>query len=342
MRMSAQAWFNRIWYGGGAPPWWLMPWSQAYRGIAATRRFLYRRGFVSSVRLRCPVIVVGNLSVGGTGKTPLVIWLVARLRALGYVPGIVTRGFGGSAKAAQLIDAGQDPAMAGDEPLVLARRSGARVAVGRDRPAAARLLVDAGCDLIVSDDGLQHYKLARDCEIVVVDGARQLGNGWPLPAGPLREPPARLAEVDAIVVNGGRIAQPGAVSMHLAAQDAIALGSGGTRPLSTFAGTAVHAVAGIGNPQRFFDMLRAQGIEVIPHALDDHARITGADISFADLKPVLMTEKDAVKCKKLADDRHWYIPVDVVFDEADATKLMEIVTMKINDRKPKADEVEHG
>jgi len=320
----------------------LMPWSQAYRGIAATRRLLYRRGFVSRVRLPCAVIVVGNLSVGGTGKTPLVIWLVARLRALGFVPGIVTRGFGGSATAAQLIDAAQDPGIAGDEPLVLARRSGVRVAVGRDRPAAARLLIDAGCDLIVSDDGLQHYKLARDCEIVVIDGARRFGNGWPLPAGPLREPPARLAEVDAIVVNGGRIAEPGAISMRLAARDAVALGGGGTRALSSFAGNAVHAVAGIGNPQRFFDMLRAQGIDVIPHALDDHARITAADISFADLKPVLMTEKDAVKCQELADNRHWYIPVDAVFDEADGVKLMQIVTKKINDRKIKADGVEHG
>lgn len=290
----------------------------------------------------CAVIVVGNLSVGGTGKTPLVIWLVARLRALGFVPGIVTRGFGGSATAAQLIDAAQDPGIAGDEPLVLARRSGVRVAVGRDRPAAARLLIDAGCDLIVSDDGLQHYKLARDCEIVVIDGARRFGNGWPLPAGPLREPPARLAEVDAIVVNGGRIAEPGAISMRLAARDAVALGGGGTRALSSFAGNAVHAVAGIGNPQRFFDMLRAQGIDVIPHALDDHARITAADISFADLKPVLMTEKDAVKCQELADNRHWYIPVDAVFDEADGVKLMQIVTKKINDRKIKADGVEHG
>ena len=290
----------------------------------------------------CAVIVVGNLSVGGTGKTPIVIWLVARLRALGFVPGIVTRGFGGSATAAQLIDAAQDPGIAGDEPLVLARRSGVRVAVGRDRPAAARLLIDAGCDLIVSDDGLQHYKLARDCEIVVIDGARRFGNGWPLPAGPLREPPARLAEVDAIVVNGGRIAEPGAISMRLAARDAVALGGGGTRALSSFAGNAVHAVAGIGNPQRFFDMLRAQGIDVIPHALDDHARITAADISFADLKPVLMTEKDAVIWQELADNRHWYIPVDAVFDEADGVKLMQIVTKKINDRKIKADGVEHG
>jgi len=323
--MSAQARLNRMWYRGGAPPWWLMPWSLAFGGIAALRRFLYRRGLISSARLRCPVIVVGNLSVGGTGKTPLVIWLVARLRALGFEPGIVTRGFGGAGRSAWLVDAADDPVIAGDEPVMLARRSGARVAVGRDRPAAAQLLIDAGCDTIVSDDGLQHYALQRDCEIAVVDGTRGLGNGWLLPAGPLREPPSRLTEVDAVVVNGGRNAFPGAVSMRLVAQQALALTGGGTRPLSAFAGTVVHAIAGIGNPQRFFEMLREQRIEVIPHPLDDHARIAAADIVFADSKPVLMTEKDAVKCATFADERHWLVPVEAVFEEADSVKLLGIV-----------------
>ncbi len=362
--MSAQAWFTRIWYRGGVPPWWLMPWSQAFRGIVALRRFSYRRGWIRRVRLACPVIVVGNLSVGGTGKTPLVIWLVARLRALGFEPGVVMRGFGGAGRSERLVDAADDPAIAGDEPVMLASRSGVRVAVGRNRPAAAQLLIEAGCDTIVSDDGLQHYALDRDCEIAVVDAARELGNGWLLPAGPLREPRSRLAEVDAVVVNGGRaadpgravppgrIGHPGAIPMRLAASQAVALVGGRTRPLSAFAGTAVHAIAGIGNPQRFFEMLREQGIEVIPHALDDHARIAAADIVFADARAVLMTEKDAVKCRGFADERHWVIPVDAVFDEADSVKLLGIVARCIErrgavtrdpvERGPVECEVKHG
>lgn len=340
--MSAQARLNRIWYRDGTPPWWLMPWSLAFGGIAALRRFLYRRGLISSVRLRCPVIVVGNLSVGGTGKTPLVLWLVTRLRALGFEPGIVTRGFGGSGRSACLVNAADDPAIAGDEPVMLAGRSGARVAVGRDRPAAAQLLIDAGCDSIVSDDGLQHYALQRDCEIALIDGMRGLGNGWLLPAGPLREPPSRLTEVDAIVVNGGRNAFAGAASMRLVGQQALALTGGRMRPLSDFAGTVVHAVAGIGNPPRFFEMLRDQGIEVIPHPLDDHARIAAADVVFADGKPVLMTEKDAVKCAKFADERHWLVPVEAVFTEADSGKLLGIVARCIERRGPGKREALHG
>ncbi len=208
------------------------------------------------------------------------------------------------------MDRGDDPAAAGDEPVLLARRCGARVAAGRDRPAAARLLVAAGCNLVVSDDGLQHYALERDCEIAVVDGERLLGNGWLLPAGPLREPRSRLAAADLIVVNGDHPAFPGALTMRLRAQHAVALSGGAVRPLSDFAGSAVHAVAGIGNPQRFFEMLRSLGIEVLPHALDDHARIVRADIAFADRRAVLMTEKDAVKCARFADERHWAVPID--------------------------------
>ena len=339
--MSAQSWFNRIWYGTRTPPWWLMPWSQLFRGLMAVRRALYRRGWIASVRLRCPVIVVGNLSVGGTGKTPLVIWLAAQLRARGLEPGIVTRGFGGSGGIARLIGGSDDAAIVGDEPVVLARRTGVRVAVGRDRPAAARLLIDAGCNVIVSDDGLQHYALARDCEIAVIDGARRLGNGWLLPAGPLREPRSRLTEVDAVVINGGAAVAP-AISMHLAAERAISLSDGGTRPLTAFRGTAVHAIAGIGNPQRFFEMLRGQGIDVTPHPLDDHARIGAAEITFADRKAVLMTEKDAAKCAHWADTRHWVVPVDAAFAEGDSVKLLDIVANCLDRRRAANDEVKHG
>ena len=202
------------------------------------------------------------------------------------------------------------------------------VAAGRDRPAAAQLLVGAGCDVIVSDDGLQHYALARDCEVVVIDGDRRFGNGWLLPAGPLRETRSRLAVADAVVVNGGRALLEGALSMRLEAKKAVALRGGGAAPLDSFAGRAVHAVAGIGNPERFFNMLRAHGIEVMGHPLADHARLRPRDILFADERPVLMTEKDAVKCAGLADQRHWYVPVSACFDGGESTTLLDIVTQQ--------------
>ena len=173
----------------------------------------------------------------------------------------------------RLIQPSDDPRVVGDEPLLLSRRTAVPVAIGGDRPAAAQLLVGAGCDVIVSDDGLQHYALARDCEVVVIDGDRRFGNGWLLPAGPLRETRSRLAVADAIVVNGGRALLEGALSMRLEARSAVALTGGRVSPLDAFAGVAVHAVAGIGNPERFFNMLRAYGILVEGHALADHARI---------------------------------------------------------------------
>ena len=279
-----------------------------------------------------PVVVIGNLSVGGTGKTPLVCWLVARLADLGFKPGVVTRGYGGSATSVRLVEASDDPGVVGDEAILLARRSGVPVAVGRDRPAAAQLLVNAGRDVIVSDDGLQHYALARDCEIVVIDGDRLFGNGWLLPAGPLREIRARLADADAVVVNGGRALLDGALSMRLEAKHALRLAGGAVKPLDEFAGHAVHAVAGIGNPERFFNMLRARGIEVIGHPLPDHARPQASDISFGDGRAVLMTEKDAVKCGPMAGPQHWYVPVTASFAGAESEALLEVVTRAIQKR----------
>ena len=216
--------------------------------------------------------------------------------------------------------------------MLLARRTAAPVAVGRDRPAAAKLLVEAGCDVIVSDDGLQHYALARDCEVVVIDGDRRFGNGWLLPAGPLRETPSRLRAADATVVNGGRALLPGAFSMRLEAKNAVALRGGGSRPLQALAGASVHAVAGIGHPERFFNLLRSHGIEVVGHPLDDHAPLAPGDLDFGDGRPVLMTEKDAVKCASFADERHWFVPVNACFDGAEAAQLFNIVMAKISQR----------
>src|ERR1700733_13176460 len=256
MRMSAESWLNRVWYERAGPPWWLMPLSFLYGAVSGSRRFLYAKQLRRSTRLARPVIIVGNLTVGGTGKTPLVCWLVARLGELGFHPGVVSRGYGGSANTVRLIEPSDDPRVVGDEPLLLARRTQVPVAIGGNRPAAAQLLVAQGCDVIVSDDGLQHYALARDCEVVVLDGDRRFGNGWLLPSGPLREAPGRLGAADAIVVNGGA-----------------ALVQGGGQSVRAFAGPSIHAVAGIGNPERFFNMLRSRGIEVIGRPLADHARL---------------------------------------------------------------------
>ena len=324
--MSVQAWLNRVWYERGSPPWWLLPLSLSYGAAAGARRYLYAKQLRKSTRVASPVVVVGNLSVGGTGKTPLVCWLVARLQELGFKPGVVTRGYGGSSESVCLVDSAADPSIVGDESLLIARRTGVPVAIGRDRPSAAQLLVNSGCDVVVSDDGLQHYALARDCEIVVVDGERRFGNGWLLPAGPLRESEARLRRVDAVVVNGGGAPLEGALSMRLEAKDAMSLIGGAVKTLREFAGHSVHAVAGIGNPERFFNMLRGYGIEVVGHPLPDHARLQAADISFPDGRPVLMTEKDAVKCAAFAGAQHWYVPVTAKFEGGESNALLDIVT----------------
>jgi tetraacyldisaccharide 4'-kinase len=328
--MSVQSWLNDIWYERAAPPWWLLPLSLIYEAVVVSRRRFY--AMRKPTRVSLPVVVVGNLSVGGTGKTPLVCWLVARLADLGFKPGVVTRGYGGSAGSIRLAAPSDAPGVVGDESVLLARRSSVPVAIGRDRPAASQLLVNAGCDVIVSDDGLQHYALARDCEIVVIDGDRLFGNGRLLPAGPLRENRSRLAAADAVVVNGGRALLGGALSMRLEAKRALSLIGGAVKRLDEFAGHSVHAVAGIGNPQRFFNMLRARGIEVTGHPLPDHARLQASDISFADGLPVLMTEKDAVKCELIAGPQHWYVPVTASFTEAESDALLKIVTQAIQKR----------
>jgi tetraacyldisaccharide 4'-kinase len=289
-----------------------------------------------STRLPVPVVVVGNLSVGGTGKTPLVCWLIARLKERGFNPGVVTRGYGGTSGGVRLVEASDDPYVVGDESILLARRTGVPLAVGRDRPAAGLLLVNAGCDVIVSDDGLQHYALARDCEIVVIDGDRLFGNGWLLPAGPLRETRGRMEAADAIVVNGGRALVDDALSMRLEAKNAMRLVGGATQSLDDFESGPVHAVAGIGNPERFFNMLRAHGIEVLGHALPDHAHIQAPDIFFADDRPVLMTEKDAVKCAQIAGAQHWYVPVSASFDATESAVILDVVTRALERRAARA------
>jgi tetraacyldisaccharide 4'-kinase len=312
------------------PPWWydverapsftarLL--SGLYGSAVKARLALYRRGLLRARPAGAPVLVVGNLVAGGSGKTPLAIALVERLRAAGWTPGVATRGYGRDDGARPLwVDARTDPARGGDEPVLIARRTGAKVRADRDRVAAARALVAEGCDIVVCDDGLQHYRLARDLEIEVVDARRRYGNGQLLPAGPLREPVERAARCDFHVVNATDGDGPpgfGEWPMRLLADRALPLLGGRPQPLSSFAGQRVHAVAGIGDPERFFAMLRALGIAVVPHAFADHHRYVAGDFQFGSDLPVLMTEKDAVKCTAFVGERHYSVPIRAELPEA--------------------------
>jgi tetraacyldisaccharide 4'-kinase len=301
--------------------------SALYGGALAVRD---RFGIPRPQRVAKPVVVVGNLIAGGSGKTPLAIALVERLRRQGWAPGIATRGYGREHGDEPLwVEAGTDPALGGDEPVLLARLTGAKVRADRDRVAAARALIDAGCDIVVCDDGLQHRRLHRDVEIEVIDGRRRYGNGLLLPAGPLREPAERGARCDFRVVNGGE-AGFGEWPMRLDADLAMPMRGGRSRPLADFAGRRVHAVAGIGDPERFFAMLRALDIAVVPHAFADHHRYTAADFQFGSDLPVLMTEKDAVKCVAFAGARHFSVPVDAQLPEAFWIALLERLSLLRN------------
>jgi tetraacyldisaccharide 4'-kinase len=299
----------------------LLPLSLLFRGLVALRRVGYRVGLLRSRRFPVPLIVVGNISVGGTGKTPLVIWLAGHLRRQGWRPGIVSRGYGGRARRwPQQVRPDSDTAIVGDEAVMLAARTGCPMCVGPDRPAAVQaLLAHTAVDIVIADDGLQHYALGRDLEIAVVDGGRRLGNGFLLPAGPLREPASRLKTVDMVVVNGQ--GSEGEYAMKLFQPQLRALHGDGRAQLDDFAGRAVHAVAGIGNPQRFFELLARHAIEVRAHAFADHHAFTRADLAFDDGLPVLMTEKDAVKCRRLPCRDCWVVQVEAQPDAAFVHRL---------------------
>jgi len=321
-RLAARIWSRKT--GAGACLW---PFSKLFEGIVRLRRFCYRAGLLKTSAFPVPVIVVGNITVGGAGKTPLIIWLARFLKAQGYHPGIVSRGYGGRPPSwPQRVDAGSDAAFVGDEARLIADRTGCPMAVSPVRSDACRLLLDnADCDLLLSDDGLQHYALERTLEIAVIDGERRFGNGWCLPAGPLREPVSRLNQVDLIVVNGGE-ARPGEFTMRMTGQEAVNLLTGQRRALAEFNGTPCHAVAGIGHPARFFRQLEKAGLACIPHDFADHFAFRRQDLEFGDEHPVLMTEKDAVKCRTFADARLWAVPVEAELDPAFAARLIELLS----------------
>lgn len=339
MSGSADSFLQRLWYDGAAPGLLLplIPLSWLFGAIVTARRAAYRRGWLKAVRVPRPVIVVGNVTVGGTGKTPLTMWLASSLQSRGLRVGIILRGYGGrSARWPRIVDATTPWEDVGDEALLLARRTGAIVVAGPDRVADARLAIERGADVIVSDDGLQHYRLARDCEIAVIDGRRGLGNARLLPAGPLREPGARLDEVDLkVVTHRAAGAAPaggtaGALVVSPSLGDAVSIKTGEHRSLESFSGTAVHAIAGIGHPQAFFDALSALNLRVHAHPMPDHARLGAADISFPDAAPVLMTEKDAVKCAAIADERHWAVRMDLQMSAADAAAVAAMIDRLLN------------
>jgi len=311
----------RHWYDGAPVPLPARLLSGLYGAVAGLRRELYRKGLLRQQRVERPVVVVGNLVAGGSGKTPLTIALVERLQAAGWTPGVASRGYGRrDAGTPRWVDASTDPGLGGDEPVLIARRTGAKLRVDADRVAAARALIAEGCDIVLCDDGLQHYRLARDLEIEVIDGRRRYGNGRLLPAGPLREPPSRGADCDFRVLNAGNstdlVAGFGEWPMWLEPGQAVPLLGGRARPLATFAGQRVHAVAGIGDPERFFALLREHGIAVVPHAFADHHRYVAEDLRFGSDLPVLMTEKDAVKCAAFAGDRYFSVGIDARLPEA--------------------------
>ena len=323
---------DRVWYRPNRYRWLLFPLSVCYRWITDLRRLTYRWGIKSVTVLPVPVVVVGNLTVGGTGKTPLVIWLAEELAQRGFKVGIVSRGYGGRAGTwPQAVDGDSDPALVGDEAVMLARATNCPISVGPDRVEAARALLDREqVDVLLADDGLQHYALGRIMEIVVVDGERGLGNEMCLPAGPLRERRDRLARAGAVVVNGGDWGLDGSAGevfrATIRAQDVCQLTGPARKRLESFQGMAVHAVAAIGHPERFFGMLEAAGVQVIAHPLPDHASIDAADLQFDDSRPVLVTEKDAVKCGRIAHDDVWCVPVKLSFaPEAEAGLLARVL-----------------
>ncbi|MHB8354467.1 MAG: tetraacyldisaccharide 4'-kinase [Burkholderiales bacterium] len=316
-----EQWLQRQWYQRASPPLWLLPFSLLFALIVRLRCWVAGLGWFPTHRLPVPVLVVGNITVGGTGKTPLTLALVEGLQRRGWHPGIVSRGFGGTACGVREVHPGDSPVEAGDEPVLMAGRSRVPVWIAQDRVSAGRALLRAHpeVNVLISDDGLQHLALVRDMEIAVVDGQRLLGNGALLPAGPLREPRARLDAVDAVVVNGPlRHDFPTGspqFGMTLQGRAWVSLNHGSHQvPLDYFRGQTCRAVAGIGNPERFFEYLKALGITVIPHAFPDHHAYVPEELRFDSPAPLLMTEKDGIKCRRFDLPTAWMLPVDAILD----------------------------
>ena len=327
---------QKAWYEGHSLLWLLLPLSRLFEALAVYRRSLYLEGKKEVYTAPCPVIIVGNINVGGSGKSPMVIWLVNKLKNAGYSPGVISRGYGGKAPHYPCsVDANSPPQQVGDEPWMIWHRTGVPCVVDPVRPRGVEYLVkNEGCNVIVSDDGLQHYALGRDIEIAVVDGSRGLGNARCLPYGPLREPVSRLQSVDFVVLNGrAKHVDVSGYSMSLESSEfykvnEIAL------PVKTAMNPSVtekvHAVAGIGHPQRFFDTLSGLGYSFESHAFPDHYPFSQKDLCFKDKQNILMTEKDAVKCFSFADENAYYLTVDAVVEDTLWSAIQKKLTAEIN------------
>jgi len=318
---------ERIWSGSSLVYLLLLPLSWLYGLVSGLIRLSYHCGLRKSWRAPVPVVVVGNLTAGGNGKTPTVIWLVEQLQQRGYRVGVVSRGYGGKAASYPLVlDEHTTTQQAGDEPVLIYQRTGAPVAISPKRAEAVQaLLHQQKLDVVITDDGLQHYALQRDFELVVIDGVRRFGNGWWLPAGPMRERASRLNSVNARIANGG-VAQAGEIAMRLQAREAVNIASGARRPAAEL--PHVVAMAGIGHPPRFFATLEKLGVDVEKEvAFADHQEYQQAQLAalVSSEQTLLMTEKDAVKCRIFAQPNWWYLPVDAVLPPDQAESLLQSI-----------------
>jgi tetraacyldisaccharide 4'-kinase len=309
-----QQWLENIWYNNGKGRFILLPLSALY---CAINRYQRKKQTKNLPTLPCPVIVIGNITVGGTGKTPLTIHIAKLLEEEGYKPAIITRGYGGEATQwPQSVTAQTDPKQVGDEAVLMAARTHIPVYAGANRLQSIDQLLKAhDCDVIISDDGMQHYKLPRDIQIAVIDATRLFGNGYCLPAGPLREKKERLDRCDLVVVNGSESPQKSWLKMMLEGDTLINLKTGQKKALKDFAANKVNAVTGIGNPQRFYQTLKQGGLNLSTRSFPDHHNFQALDLGFDNQLEIIMTEKDAVKCKSFAKESMWYLPVTAKMDK---------------------------
>lgn len=331
MKQNFSRWLQDAWYKEMYISAFFMPISLLYADFMRFRSFLYNSGIRKKHKLAAPVIVVGNITVGGTGKTPLILWLAHFLKQEGYQPGIISRGYGGKSEHWPLwVDEDSKAGRVGDEAVLMKQRADCPVAVGPKRAHAGQMLLDKShCNIILSDDGLQHYALERDIEIAVIDGERRFGNGYMLPCGPLREPIERLQHVDLVIVNGGDVEEENEFSMVVEGNIAVNLVNNEEILLSEFSQQTCHAIAGIGNPKRFFALLEQENILPETHAFPDHHQFRSEDISFdKNVQAVLMTEKDAVKCMDFATKQHWYVPIKALPEESFIDKLLTLIKEK--------------
>ena len=326
-RVNSQRWINRVWYGRSVISLLLLPLSGIFWLVITFRKLVYTSIPGLRRKYSVPIIVVGNVSVGGTGKTPMVIFLCEQLKKLGYKPGIASRGYGGGVTACTLLQSSHSANEVGDEPILIFKRTNVPVMVGANRiEVIEKLISDHQCEIVICDDGLQDYRFVHDIEISMVDGDRQFGNKRLLPAGPLREQVSRVSECDLQVVTSRSVPELSTDCMNYQVHDLVAINDPNSRrPIGSLNGKTVHAIAGIANPRRFFDLLRAHGLKLIEHAYDDHAVYSPADFEFPDNYPVLITEKDAVKCINFNANNVWYLPVTAQLPDSFVPRIQQLL-----------------